>query len=208
MATIKPVKPEKRERRRLRTPNPEVRKRFLSAGLELINEVGFSAVRIEQIAERASLSVGTFYLYFEGKADLFIEIVIDYTDQLRKRLSDAAADGGSAAERLSRGMDAYFDFVEENERGFLHFRDAGNVETTVGRLSTWALDRHARDLQPLLEESIEEGIIRRDDPELLAQSIIGLMQHVAGFWLEHKETHSRDQVREFVAGFVANALRP
>ena len=39
----------------------------MDAAADLIKEEGWPAVRIDEIAERAGLSVGTFYLYFDGK---------------------------------------------------------------------------------------------------------------------------------------------
>src|SRR5205085_1074975 len=121
-----------------RTPNPMVRQQFISAAAELIHEEGFQTLRIEEIVERAGLSIGTFYLYFTSKDDLFVSLVIDYTERLKHRLEIALNTTGTIMERLSRALDAYLDFVQASERGFLYYRDLGNVETTVGPLSVWA----------------------------------------------------------------------
>ena len=79
-----------RQRRSLRSPNPEVRRRLLEAADQLIHEQGFPALRIEEIVERAKLSIGTFYLYFESKDDLFINLVIENTGELQRRLEAAS----------------------------------------------------------------------------------------------------------------------
>ena len=135
---IRAVQPAARQRRRLRTPNPLVRQQFLAAAADLMNREKFQALRVEEIAERAGLSIGTFYLYFESKDDLFVSLVIEYTGLLKRRLEAALEPEGTAMQRLVRALDAYLDFVKENERGFLYYRDLGNVETTVGPLSAWA----------------------------------------------------------------------
>ncbi|HEX6237857.1 MAG TPA: helix-turn-helix domain-containing protein, partial [Acidimicrobiales bacterium] len=79
MGTIRAVKPKKRGRRQLQTPNEEVRTRILEAAALLIADGGFPALRIDELAERAEISVGTFYLYFEGKDDLFVQLVESFT---------------------------------------------------------------------------------------------------------------------------------
>ena len=198
MVAIKPVAGPKRARKELRNPNPAVTARLLEAAAELIRHEGFPQLRIEEIAEKAGVSVGTFYLYFAGKDDLFVQLVVEHTTRLRERLTAAYGFDGSYAERMQRELEAYLDFVEDNEAGFLYFRDSGTVDTTVGRLSTWAFDQHVADLRPVLEEAMERGEIRRDDVTLLAQATLGVVQHLAGFWVEHRDHCSRAELQRFV----------
>jgi len=49
--------------------------RILEEASNLFRTVGYEAARIEDIAEAAELSVGTFYNYFEGKADILLAMV-------------------------------------------------------------------------------------------------------------------------------------
>ncbi|MBI2709444.1 MAG: TetR/AcrR family transcriptional regulator, partial [Actinobacteria bacterium] len=140
----------------------------------------------------------TFYLYFDGKDDLFVQLVVQHTEELRARLKAAYASPGPFTARMDRALAAYLDFVEENRAGFLYFRDGGTVDTTVGRLSTWATDQHTADLRPVLDEAMEAGEIRRCDPTLLAQATIGVVQHLAGFWVEHPEHCSRRTLHRFI----------
>lgn len=195
---IRPLSSPKRTRKELRNPNPAVTARLLDAAAELIRQEGFAQLRVEEIADQAGVSVGTFYLYFAGKDDLFVQLVVEFTTRLRERLTAAYAVDGSYAERMQRALKAYLDFVEDNEAGFLYFRDSGTVDTTVGRLSTWAFDQHVADLRPALEDAMERGEIRRDDATLLAQATLGVVQHLAGFWVEHRHHCSRAELQRFV----------
>ena len=198
MQKIKAVRTTGRQRRSLRTPNPEVRRRLLEAADTLIHERGFPALRIEEIVDRAKLSIGTFYLYFESKDDLFINLVIENTGQLQRRLDAASKTGGTVLQRLAQVLDTYLDFVKEHERGFLHYQNVGHVDTTVGPLSVWACNQCASVLRPLLEEGMARVEIKKTDPELLAQAVVGLTQHIAGYWLQHQEVYSREQVKNFL----------
>lgn len=207
MDPIKPIPAAKRPRRRPRTPNPEVRTRLLVAAGELINESGYPGLRVDQVAERAGLSVGTFYLYFDGKADLFASLVVELTGRLRTRLRAAYGAGGTAPERLERALDAYLDFVERNTKAFLYFRDAGTIHTTVGNLNTWAFAQHADDLRPVLEDGMAQGELREADAPLLAQALVGLMQHLAGFWIENRDLHTRDDVKGLLMSMGMRGLQ-
>lgn len=203
---IRPRRPQRRPRRRPRNPNPEARRRLLEAARELIWEDGVPGLRVEKVAERAGLSVGTVYLYFDGKTDLFVQLVMEYTERLSERLREVYASEGPFAQRMLRALDAYLTFVDENRLGFLYFLDVGAIETTVGRLSTWALGRHADDLRPLLEAAMERGELRQQDPELLAQAIVGLLQHMAGWWVESGERYSREEMGRFLATLTGRGL--
>lgn len=205
---IRPVAQKKRQRRKLQTPNDDVRMRILDAAAGLMAEGGFPALRIDELARRAGISVGTFYLYFEGKNDLFVQVVIGYTDHLLDRFREADDQGGTVVDRLARRFDRYLDFVEENRAGFLYFRDSGAVDTTGGRLSGWALRVHAADLRPLLEEGMASGELRRMDAELLAHAITGLFQHMVGVWLDDAALVTRERLRTFLGGLVAFGTAP
>lgn len=205
MKKLSTVRPKKRERKKLQTPNPEARRRLIEAANDLIREGGYNSLRVETIAEQAGLSIGTFYLYFEGKADLFMELVIDCTEQIAERVTAAHQETpGTVGERLLRGFDAYLDFVDENRHAFLQYvRDASVLETDQGRLSGWAFDVHAKVLLPLIEEAIATNEFRPYEPELLAQALVGLSQHLAVFWLENRERYTREQIRQFLQFFPA-----
>jgi hypothetical protein len=53
-------------------------------------------------------------------------------------------------------------------------------------------------LRPLLEEGMARGDIKKTDPELLSQAVVGLNQHIASYWLEHQEVYTREQIKIFL----------
>ncbi len=69
------AKPERAgtgRRRRAPRAAPEVRQDdILKAALEVFSERGFAATRLEDVARRAGVAKGTFYLYFPDKESLF-----------------------------------------------------------------------------------------------------------------------------------------
>jgi AcrR family transcriptional regulator len=50
-------------------------RRILEAASRLFRDTGYGAIRIEDIASAAEVSVGTLYNYFENKGDLLLAIV-------------------------------------------------------------------------------------------------------------------------------------
>ena len=206
MPQIKPVRGSRRERKRLRAENPKVRRRLLQAANDLIEEQGFPQLRIEEVAQRAQLSVGTLYLYFEGKSDLFTQLSMEHTQELQKALRAAYRGEGTVGERLYSGLVAYLDFVEGHEKCFLYFRDAGSVHTTVGSLTAWTFGALADEIRPVLEEGIECGELAQMESEILAQAILGQIHHVVGYWLDHRESYARCSVQTFLAELISTGI--
>lgn len=75
----------------------ERRRRIQQAAREVFVEKGYAKTSIEQIARRASLSVGAIYLYFRSKEDLYISLLEVTLDTLDSEIASAGAQGGLTA---------------------------------------------------------------------------------------------------------------
>src|SRR5262249_1395697 len=67
-----PQSPQKPRWQRRKEARPE---EIVNAALETFAEHGFAAARLEDVANRAGVTKGTIYLYFENKEDLFQAVV-------------------------------------------------------------------------------------------------------------------------------------
>jgi AcrR family transcriptional regulator len=65
------------------------RERLLESGMEAFAESGYSS-RLSDIVERAGLTTGAFYRYFDGKAALYASLFERYAHALESTLKDAA----------------------------------------------------------------------------------------------------------------------
>ena len=85
-------------------------RRILETSSQLFRQVGYGAVRIDDIARAAEISVGTFYNYFETKGDLLLAIVSMEVEEVhdfgKTLLADPPADVARALARLIGG---YYD---------------------------------------------------------------------------------------------------
>lgn len=89
-----------------REESPTVR-RLLLAGVEAFWRSGFHASSTRDIAKRAQLSPAAVYVHFAAKEDLLFTIIRYVAENLRDRLLELAAQGGSPTELLSRLVNAY-----------------------------------------------------------------------------------------------------
>jgi TetR/AcrR family transcriptional regulator len=116
---------EKRERRRS----------ILQAARETFFENGFHHATVDSVAERAEVSKGTVYLYFESKeailAHLLLEGLVDLVAELDHTY--AAGAGLPADEQLRELAQAYLDFFRRDPQyfPFLMAMDRGRFQEAI-----------------------------------------------------------------------------
>ncbi len=109
-------------RARRKREKEERRQSILQAAREVFFENGFHQATVETVAERAEVSKGTVYLYFESKETILAHLLLEGLRELVGGLEKAYAAEESlpADERLRRLGWAYFQFFQEEPRYF-HF---------------------------------------------------------------------------------------
>ena len=107
---------ERRERER-----EERRQSILRAAREVFFEHGFHRATVDNVAERAEVSKGTVYLYFESKETILAHLLLEGLGDLVEELERAYAAGECipAHERLRRLSWAYLQFFQREP---LYFR--------------------------------------------------------------------------------------
>src|SRR5262249_18315631 len=73
------------------------RRRVIEATLELVNEGGFDAVQMRDVAAAANVALGTVYRYFASKKRLLLQATAGRIDELAPRLRGGPRRGGPGA---------------------------------------------------------------------------------------------------------------
>ena len=81
------------------------RKRLIEAGHDLIWSSSYGSVTIEAICERAHVQKGTFYHFFDSKADLVIAAVDQWWDVRKEIVAECFASTVPPLQRITRYMD-------------------------------------------------------------------------------------------------------
>jgi AcrR family transcriptional regulator len=167
----------------------ETRRRLLEAGTELFAREGLHGATSAQIARRAGVAAGTFYLHFRDKGALFREIVFDALSRLRAR-QDAAAAGlprGSRAEIAAR-MGVLLDVAAEQRSLIRVLFGRGHQAADLG-------EEVLAGLLPGLEERLRAGAAGLH-PAAAAQALVGMVTRVIAWWAEDPARAPRESVVE------------
>ena len=89
------------------------RAQILKAAELVIGEKGFSTASIADITRAAETALGTFYIYFSSKEEIFHELVLEMGRATRAMAAEAITNAPDrlTAERL--GLEAFLRFVSE-----------------------------------------------------------------------------------------------
>ncbi len=109
------------------TKGPESRgetpARILEAADQLLGEVGYDGASMRDVAARAGVNKALVFYYFSSKADLFERVLERYYQAHIRALTLAHEDSegslpadADAPARLHHLIDAYFDFIVDNQR--------------------------------------------------------------------------------------------
>ncbi|PWR21195.1 hypothetical protein DKG74_14410 [Zavarzinia aquatilis] len=184
----------------------ESRRRLLAAARKLFVERGYHATRPQDIAREAEVGNGTFYLHFADKRDIFLAFSEEACAEIEAAIIGPLTGPQPWNIRILDTLQAALAF-EEGERKViaaalmdLSIIDPGPEEPTVR-----PRDRLAKLIAQSLQEGMDKGEIRGDvDPELIAHSLLGLVEQAA--YHAERSNLSKDKVRETLASFVIAGL--
>jgi AcrR family transcriptional regulator len=167
----------------------EARVLFRNAILEsaeiVFAERGFHGARIQDIASRARLAVGTVYNHFGQKEDVLRALLEEHIERLLAELAPAPGDPrgfeANLAARLAR-MITYSArhrgfFTLASEHGLLGSATAAAREV-LGPRPLRHVERFRRALRDIVEQGAVEGALRAIDFDVLARFLGGALRAV------------------------------
>jgi AcrR family transcriptional regulator len=176
-----------RERKKIKT-----RQAIRDATYALIEEQGYDATTIEQIADRAEVSPSTVFRYFPTKEDI---VVTDEWDPVMMAELRARPQDESWADVLRHVMRTALDLslAEEPEVTRLRTRLGAEVPAVRARM----MESMAATGRLLREALAERSGLDADSLELrvFAMSVMGGLMEVSQYWAE---TGHRDDIRDLV----------
>lgn len=212
---MNPDSPNKGEPRRLRERIKEATQvAILEAAEEVFGAQGFNGARMEDVARRAGVAVGTVYNHFEDRETLFNRLALDRKTELLGRIDSAMeeAAGRPFEERLRAVFAALVAHIELHrqfltvvvETELAHQRiPSATCPTPSPRHAMQEL--HAR-LHALAAEGVTEGVLRNDDADIHSTVLIGMLRGAMVRHLFYPQPNDRP-LAEMVGALVRFFLR-
>jgi AcrR family transcriptional regulator len=193
-----------RLRERLREAAAEA---ILVAAEQVFGEEGLADARMETIAARAGVAVGTLYNHFEDRGALVAELVRRRRRDLIERIDRAAASaaGEPFPQRLRRFAEALFEHADLHGPLLAALAQAGEGPARPAHGVAQALHTRAA---ALMTAGVQEGTLRPDEVDLHAVAFVGMTRAVFMRDLQRRSRPARaPQVAALVDLFLRGARR-
>ena len=110
------------------------RRKLLEAAEEVFASLGYHEASIVKITERAGIGLGTFYLYFDSKQQIFEELVVDLNRRVRHSMAEAMAGADNRIDAERAGFEGFFRFTAAHPALYRIVREAEFVSPDMLRL--------------------------------------------------------------------------
>ncbi len=165
---------------------------ILDVALGLFSEKGYEKATVEDILNRAGISKGAFYYYFEAKEDVLRVLTLREVEQkleLTRKIIEAQ--NLSAIDKINKLIDEAqkinFTRLEDRMKLYKAVTEYGNLEFQQ-RMLDQSILLGAPLIQKLLKQGIGEQTMNTDFPEEVAGLYIEMMNQykaaIAKLWVE------------------------
>ena len=189
------------------------RRKLLEAAEEVFAGLGYHEASIVKITERAGIGLGTFYLYFDSKQQIFEELVVDLNRRVRHSMSEAMAGASGRIEAERAGFEGFFRFTAAHPALYRVVREAEFVSPEMLRVHyTRIVDGYEAGLRAAQREGdVDEAL----DPEVTAWALMGAGELIGMRYLlwerdeqDNPPSAMPEAVIDHMTRFIRNALEP
>jgi TetR/AcrR family transcriptional regulator, fatty acid metabolism regulator protein len=157
------------------------REQVLRHAKRIFARKGYHRTNIADIIAHAHIARGTFYLYFEGKRDIFEELLEQTVGELRDRIHRLKVGPGEPdpVEQLRDNVKRVLNFVlaERDLTDILLNHSTGFDRELDARIDDFYA-RISAEIQRSLDLGIEMNLVRRCDTRAAAYCILGVIKEV------------------------------
>jgi AcrR family transcriptional regulator len=188
------------------------RHQLLAAAARVFASRGYRAAGITDVVQTAGVARGTFYLYFEGKADVFLAIADDFYDRLEQavdvheREPSLSADGRSTLHATFRRWLEFFHF--NRHAAIVMLREApaidGRFDRGMAELRQTALSHFARCVRSLHERGLARPA---PPPDVVAHLMVGMFEEITKTYVLDAAEPDLETLADALTDVAWNGLR-
>jgi AcrR family transcriptional regulator len=185
------------------TRGKQTREKLLRAAEAEFGEKGFHAVGINDITRRAGVALGTFYVYFESKEEIFRALVSFMSQRVRGWVAERVADAPDRLAAERKGLEAFLEFTREHP-GL--YRIISEAEFVARDAFVEHYMGFARAYRENLESAGKRGDIRKGDYEVWSWAIMGMMVLLGLRYADWDRETPPSEVAAKVQDLIANGI--
>lgn len=163
----------------------EKRKLIFETAAKVFAERGYHQTSVKNITDTAQISVGTFYLYFKNKEDLF-EKLYDEMEQIINKVNNYAIEmkAESAGERFSHVVAAsIWTYQRYRELAKILLIEAVGLSPRFEEKYASIMIKSCQTMEVTLQRLKDKGLVDVPDVKVAAIAHEGAFNHAITYWL-------------------------
>jgi AcrR family transcriptional regulator len=164
----------------------QTRARLLAAAKEIFEEHGFLDARISDIAERAGLSHGSFYHYFDSKEEIFREVAEAVEEQLSAPMGSVILDPKSHAaprDRIREAIRLHMESYRREARIMGVIEQVTRYDDQVRAARRKRQDHYGKMVEESIRRLQRHGLVEPDlDPKVTAAALGSMTGRFPELW--------------------------
>jgi TetR/AcrR family transcriptional regulator, cholesterol catabolism regulator len=156
----------------------KVRRKIMDAASALYARKGFAATSIQEISEKAGVSLPVTHHYVKKKSEVMRMIMEDVLNIFRESLIRRVQSIDDPKEKLTTAIMLYFKVVDQQrEKALLIYQKSSSLDKT-SKSHVMQLEVEVSDIfGKIIAEGMERGVFKKVDVDLMAYNII-IMAHM------------------------------
>jgi AcrR family transcriptional regulator len=169
----------------------------------VFGERGFERASISDITRQAGVALGTFYVYFDDKQSLLVEVVDGLGARLRAELAAAIAGLSDRLEVEREGFRAFFAFTARHRLLYRVVRQTEFVDEACFRRYYRSF---AAPYARALASAQRRGQVRPIDPEVLAYALMGIADFLGMRYVLWGRSRNMEAVLDAAVALVRDGM--
>jgi AcrR family transcriptional regulator len=192
-------------------PTDNSEQQILQVARELFTQKGYANVSIRDICRGTRITAPTLYYYFKNKEALFDAVVretVTMTD-FTKKLSDECDRGTEPDDQIRTFIKTYLAHFPKNliNTG-LYLRHSTQLDTIGARTLSSELAGIQVLLIDLIRRGISKGSLRKTDPRMAAECLLGMMHRFVFEQIHFKRNFDASATASYLSDFFLRAMKP
>ncbi|MCP4385631.1 MAG: TetR/AcrR family transcriptional regulator [Hyphomicrobiales bacterium] len=180
------------------------REQILKAAEKVFGTIGFVEASIADITREAKTAQGTLYIYFNGKEELFSDLVAEMGQLTRAVIGNAIAGATTRLDAERKGLEAFLRFVAERPELYHIVEEARFVNPDAYRKY---FSEFAAAYRGQLEAAQAEGEIRQGNSEVRAWALMGMAKTLGERFVIQERDTDIVEVVDVAFDLIENGLK-
>lgn len=179
------------------------RSELMRAGMVLFSAKGYHNTKVSDIVREAGVAQGTFYLYFDNKADLFGSLLEEFIALITEAVSAVTTDMEAITTQVQfvvlirTAVKAILKVYRDNAAlARIVIREGSSLDAKSADRWEQAIDRLAQIGTVAMEEAVARGFVPPQNTRIVPYCVLGMYERVAYRWLVEDQSVKLDELAE------------